>query len=201
MVGQKPPFKGLMMIETVEWKPVNVGWTETVWINKSAFEDSLAALETLAECRLDLLPPGAKVVGLRVTHADFPRASLVAYPRKVGRYGTSTEILHPDMSLVLRLESGPIHISTYLAGLPRNLRDGAEDHRHISLAPLWEDAFHRYVEELKQSCVFVQRTRPEQTESNGGPASATYPITSVTPVRLTRRKRGRPFFLTRGRRR
>ena len=192
-VQPPPPYKGLMLLETTVGR-VPVGWSESLWINKPSFQESLDALKTIGEKRLALLPPTVRLRQIRVTNLQVPRSSMIHMFETFGNY-EADQARFPGVSLLLRFASQQGYYSTYrLDGLPKGLFRGAA----IEEAPdAWRHAFKEYCNAIMANCVLKNRRR----SADRATAETVNPIESIQPVRVTVRKRGRPFFLTRGRRR
>jgi hypothetical protein len=171
------------------------GWTESLWINKWSFEDSLVTLEALALCRMGLTTAAVRLVGLRVTHPNFPRASKFSYPNRTGTYedaGTAA----PFTTLLLRFVSAGYHANYRLSGLPRDLI------RSTEFVPndKWNLAFRSYEEGIVANCVMVNKQHlPEDALPDVNPDAVVNSIQCVQLARLTLHKCGGPHFRPRGR--
>lgn len=193
IVNPTPPYKGLMMLQTTVGR-TPVGWSESLWINRPTWQQSLDALKALGEKRLALLPPTVRLRQVRVTNPQVPRSSMIHMFETFGSY-EADQARFPGVSLLLRFSSHQGYHSTYrLDGLPKGIFHGAA----VDEAPdAWRHAFEEYCNAVKANCVLVNRRR----SADGTTTETVNPIESIQPARVTVRKRGRPFFLTRGRRR
>jgi hypothetical protein len=182
-----------MMLETTYGR-VPCGWSESLWLNKPSFAESLTALQALAERRLALLPPTVRVRRIRVTNPHLPRASMIEQTEKFGHYETD-QAKFPGVNLLLRFAYQGYHTNYHLDGLPKGLFRGTA----VGEAPdLWRRAFEEYCTVVKANCVLVNR---KHTADRSSTETVVNPIESITPLRVSVRKRGMPFFMTRGRRR
>ena len=112
-----------------------------------------------------------------------------------GKYDSSELPRGPGVCLLLRFDCKGYHTTYHLDGLPKGLFRGTA----IDEAPdAWKLAFKEYTDAIIANCVIVNRKHASDKEST---EAVVNPIESIMPQRISTRKRGRPFFMTRGRRR
>jgi hypothetical protein len=179
------------------------GWTETYWSGTANLQVSVdAAVNSYVPKRAALLGLGARIQAVKATSIPSNRSSFLRF--LVGKEGDANLFTAGDadaydptqVDLLCRVETANFkRRSLWIAGLPDSVTNqllatgitGA-----FTASPAW-----------KQFVAAIQNTgfQIRYKDTNGPPPTyMASEITRVQPIMVRNRKRGRPFFLFRGRR-
>jgi hypothetical protein len=181
-----------------------VGWTETFYLPQPfTFDQAIAKAKTYMQSRHSLLGNGAAAVAVRVSNIPPNRLSQIYFFQ--GKEGM------PDL---FTSAPGDDFDPTQVA-LNIRAQDAAGDKRVYWLDGLPDSVTHTLVAQgidgaYINSPIFKQTLQAIQTVGYGlrvvvkpkaaPPVYNFQPITTMQPIMVRNRKRGRPFFLFRGRR-
>lgn len=186
------------------------GWTETWWLSSSSFTLGVAIAQAYIPIRAALFGVGAYISAVRVTlpgvqPVALKRQSQIAFPN-LGEGGASVFVNQPaddydptQADLMFRVEAGPAKRRVFwLGGMPDSQTDSFQ---LAGVKPAYTNSGG-----MKKLINFILAnfgTRDLVPPRNPVPSLNTYTfnqITDVIPIQARNRKRGRPFYLFRGRR-
>jgi hypothetical protein len=186
------------------------GWTETWWLPTSNFAGNLLIAQNYVVVRAALLGIGAFIQAVKLTlpgvqPVNLKRQSQVYYPPT--GVGGATVYDSPgvddydptQVDLQFRIEAGPAKRRTlFLGGLPDSQTDT------FQVGGMLQSYLNGPQMKRFQAFVIANFGSRDIVPPRITPPSAnTYlynAITAVIPIQTRNRKRGRPFFLFRGRR-
>lgn len=186
-----------------EGKNVPTGWTETFWTSEANLQVAVTDCKrTYVPRRKELLGNGATISHIRATSVPTTRLSYIEFIRgKDGEGNRFTRRPEDDfdptqVDLLVRLQTANGHRRQFwLAGLPDSVTDTALTQgidAAFSNSPIFK--------QLVAAIVGLQYQIRYKATAGPPPTYLAAPITEAFPVMVRNRKRGRPFFLFRGRR-
>jgi len=179
------------------------GWTETFWSSEANLKTVVdTCLKKYVPKRAVLLGIGAKVFAVKATSVPTTRLSRVEFV--TGKTGISNLFTRsPDdnydptqVDLLCKVQDAAGHRrQLWLGGLPDSTTDQIKE-QGINGDFIAQPCFKQYVQAILDVGYQIR-----YKTSNGPPkVYAAAAIEDVQPVMVRNRKRGRPFFLYRGRR-
>ncbi len=180
-----------------------VGWTETFYTPNVGLDAAMQLGKTYMQSRHSLLGNGASAQALRVSNVPNTRQTAIYFFQ--GKEGLPDIFTSPpgddfdptQVAMVVRLEDAVGDKRVFwLDGLPdsvtHTLVNQGIDGAYIN-SPLFKQTMDKIINQQFEMQV-VNKPRAD-------PPVFTYPkIVKATPIMVRNRKRGRPFFLFRGRR-
>jgi len=178
------------------------GWTETFWSSQGDLETAvLDCINKYVPKRKELLGVGARVQAVRATSIPSTRLSFIQFitGEKDGTGGiwsadSGGQYDPTQVDLLLRAQTADGHRrQIWLAGLPDEvtsqlIQTGVK-------APFVSGAsFKQWLGAIRSIPYGIR------WKSGPGPVYTFSPITQIFPIMVRNRKRGRPFYLFRGRR-
>lgn len=179
------------------------GWTETFYSPQTDLEVSVdQAVKQYVPKRRAILGIGARILAVRASAVPPNRLSFIKFiveDNGIGNVYTAAKVDDYDptqVDLLCRIQSSNGHRRQFwVGGLPDSQTDQLLE-QGIT-APFINGApFKQLVAAIIASNFQMQ----VKTANGPPPVFAYYNITSVLPIMVRNRKRGRPFFLFRGRR-
>ena len=184
-------------------KSVSTGWTETFWSSEANLQVAVTDCKrTYVPRRKELLGVGATITHIIAPSIPTTRLSYIEFLRgKDGEGQLFTTSPRDDfdptqVDLLLRMQTANGHRrQLWLGGLPDSVTD-------TLLAQGIEAAFTSapVFKQLVAAIVGLQYAVRYKATNGPPPTYLATPITEVFPIMVRNRKRGRPFFLFRGRR-
>lgn len=184
-------------------KSVPTGWTETFWVGTSDLTVNVQnVIAKYVNKRRALLGTGAFIQAVRSTSVPSTRLSYIQF--LVGKEGDASLFTNADadaydptqVDLLVRLQSTDGHRrQMWVGGLPDSVTDQLVTNG-ITGAFVASPAWKQFAQGIKDAQFQIR-----WKATNGPPPTYNASlITDIFPVQVRNRKRGRPFFLFRGRR-
>jgi len=182
---------------------VSTGWTETFWSSEANLQVAVTECKRkYIPRRKELLGNGATITHVRATSVPSTRLSYIEFIRGKDGEGNfftkrpSDDFDPTQVDLLCRLQTANGHRrQLWLGGLPDSVTDTIVaqgiDAAFIS-SPLFK--------QLGAAIVDLQYAIRWKMKDGSAISYHATPITEVFPIMVRNRKRGRPFFLFRGRR-